>query len=418
MTGSTIYPNQRAASARVVNAFEHNSELAMMMVVGLAQGGKTGAMLACSQDFMNHSTLGVPPENIYFITGFSSVEWEEQTKARLPPSLQNNVYHRNKLPRGFKNSIQDKTNVLILIDEVQIAAGKTHTLAKVFETLGFLDMEYLVKKKIKVVQFSATPNGTLYDGMDTLTHHYAITKLEASEGYHGVQHFMDHGRIFQYKPLCGSEYEKDTLIELKKEIETRYQTPRYHVIRTPTGLSQYEVVINMFGTRNSQGKRSDFIFSEEEFKYVFYDMENLSKSYIIPQTGEIVSEIDYMLHSPPKKHTFIFLKEKARCSKTFPKKHIGVWYERYTKTPMDDIIVQGLLGRAGGYDDPGDSIIYTCVKSAEDYLELWNSNFDRSCCWVSRTTSMKEDEVASKGTWVALVKDTNSPLIPTCLNAQ
>lgn len=149
MTGSTIYPNQRAASARVVNAFEQNSELAMMMVVGLAQGGKTGAMLACSQDFMNHSTLGVPPENIYFITGFSSVEWEEQTKARLPPSLQNNVYHRNKLPRGFKNSIQDKTNVLILIDEVQIAAGKTHTLAKVFETLGFLDMEYLVKKKNK-----------------------------------------------------------------------------------------------------------------------------------------------------------------------------------------------------------------------------------------------------------------------------
>ena len=399
---STVFPNQQAASTNVIKAFEENPQLAMMMVIGLAQGGKTGAMLATSMDFMKHTKMGIPPENIYLITGFSSVDWEIQTRARLPQELRPNVYHRNKLSQGFKNSISGKTNVLILIDEVQIAAGKTHTLAKVFESLGYLDAQFLVKNKIKVVQFSATPNGTLYDGIDTLNEHYAITKLEASEGYHGVRHFYDNGRLLPFKPLSGGSYNTESMEELKHIIEEKYSAPRYHVIRTPTGLGQYEVIVNMFGGRGEDGKRKDGIFEEEKYDVIMYDMENNSKTHKIG--GEIVSEIDYILKTKPVKHTFILLKEKARCSKTFPKTHIGVWYERYTENPMDDVIVQGLLGRAGGYDDPGDSIIFTSIQSAEDYLALWDSDFDKSCDWTSKTTKLEFDEVVSKGTWVSLVK--------------
>lgn len=399
---STVFPNQQAASDKVIEAFEKNPKLAMMMVIGLAQGGKTGAMLATSIDFMKHTTMGIPAENIYIITGFSSVDWEVQTKARLPQQLRPNVYHRNKLDRGFKDSIQGKSNVLILIDEVQIAAGRTHTLSKVFESLGFLDVEYLLKKKIKVVQFSATPNGTLYDGIDTLNEHYAITKLEASKGYHGVRHFYDNDRLKQFKPLSGSQYDPESMEELKSIIEANYPTPRYHIIRTPTGLGQYEVIVNMFGVRDANGKRIDGIFDEDSYDSIMYDMENYSNTYKI--NGETIAEIDYVLKKAPKKHTFVFLKEKARCSKTFPKTHIGIWYERYTENPMDDVIIQGLLGRAGGYDDPGDSIIFTSIQSAEDYLTLWDSNFDKTCDWTSRTTKKTEEEVVSKGTWVSLVR--------------
>jgi hypothetical protein len=319
---STIYPNQQATSNRIIQAFEENPKLAMMMVVGLAQGGKTGAMLANSLDFMRHPTLGIPAENIYLITGFSSVDWETQTRARLPAELQPNVYHRNKLGRGFQESVNGKSNVLILIDEVQIAAGKTHTIAKVFQSLGFLDVENLLKNKIRVVQFSATPNGTLYDGMDTLTEHYDITKLEASEGYHGVQYFSDEGRLREYKPLSGNQFEKESVEELKKTIEDTYSSPRYHIIRTPTGLAQFEVIVNLFGERGKDGERKSGVFDEKDYGYVLYDMQNLSKTYKIG--GESVSEIDYLLRQKPEKHMFVLLKEKARCSKTFPKEHIGV----------------------------------------------------------------------------------------------
>ena len=158
----------------------------------------------------------------------------------------------------------------------------------------------------------------------------------------------------------------------------------------------------MFGGRGEDGKRKDGIFEEEKYDIIMYDMENNSKTHKIG--GETVSEIDYILKIKPTKHTFILLKEKARCSKTFPKTHNGVWYERYTENPMDAVIVQGLLGRAGGYDDTGDSIIFTSIQSAEDYLALWDSDFDKSCDWTSRTTKLELDEVVSKGTWVSLVK--------------
>ena len=264
---------------------------------------------------MKHTTMGIPAENIYIITGFSSVDWEVQTKARLPQQLRPNVYHRNKLDRGFKDSIQGKSNVLILIDEVQIAAGRTHTLSKVFESLGFLDVEYLLKKKIKVVQFSATPNGTLYDGIDTLNEHYAITKLEASKGYHGVRHFYDNDRLKQFKPLSGSQYDPESMEELKSIIEANYPTPRYHIIRTPTGLGQYEVIVNMFGVRDANGKRIDGIFDEDSYDSIMYDMENYSNTYKI--NGETIAEIDYVLKKAPKKHTFVFLKEKHGALRLF-----------------------------------------------------------------------------------------------------
>ena len=57
--------------------------------------------------------------NIYVITGLSSNEWKKQTKERLPQILENNIFHRNQL-KEFMESIKDKKNILVLMDEVQI----------------------------------------------------------------------------------------------------------------------------------------------------------------------------------------------------------------------------------------------------------------------------------------------------------
>lgn len=402
---STIFPNQQDAADKVIKAFEENEELAVMMVIGVTQGGKTGAMLATSNNFTSHPTMQVPEENIFFITGFSSVDWEIQTKERLPEALKSNVFHRNKLITQFKSKIQNKKNVLLLIDEVQIASGATNTLAVVFKMLGYFDVNYLVENNIRIVMFSATPNGTIYDGID-LEKHFAITKLNPSNGYHGAEYYKSKDRLRKCRPLTGDNFDEEAVHELKATIEENYPTPKYHIIRTPTGLGQFEVIINFFGKLDETNKRADGIFDSNEYDYQLYDMENLSKSYKNKHTGEFEAEIDLLLQKTPSKHTFIFLKEKARCSKTFPKKNIGIWYERATAKTMDDVIIQGLLGRACGYDDPGNSIIYTNLQSVDDYLDLWNSDFDTHCHWASSTTKkpVSHDEVQSRGTWVSLIK--------------
>ena len=78
----------------------------------------------------------------------------------------------------------------------------------------------------------------------------------------------------------------------------------------------------------------------------------------------------------PEKHTFLFIKEKARCAVTFVRKDlIGILYERLPKSPKSDVIVQGLAGRACGYDVDDGIIVFTDVDSIKCYVKMLNSGF-------------------------------------------
>jgi len=145
---------------------------------------------------------------------------------------------------------------------------------------------------------------------------------------------------------------------------------------------------------------------------MYYDMET---SYSDKKGSDINSEL---LEKQPEKHTFIFLKEKARCSKTFTKTNIGVWYERFAKKFSDDVVTQGLLGRATGYDDNGDSIIYTNIESVKQYLELWNKGFDRSVEWISNTTKVVHNETESLKTFNGVVYNGEKPIIPPTISTE
>ena len=73
------------------------------------------------------------------------------------------------------------------------------------------------------------------------------------------------------------------------------------------------------------------------------------------------------------------------CAKSLVKKHLGVCYERHTDYIDDNVIIQGLLGRCTGYDDNGRTIIFTNIEPILKYEALWNSEFDSSVSWNSRT---------------------------------
>ena len=63
-------------------------------------------------------------EYIYIITGYSSTEWKNQTKERMPDCIQNRVLHRNDLLKSMVDEIALKKNVIIILDENNIAAYK------------------------------------------------------------------------------------------------------------------------------------------------------------------------------------------------------------------------------------------------------------------------------------------------------
>lgn len=377
---SVVHQNQRKAANDIISEFTEDRTTLLVAALGKTQSGKTGVMYSLIQESTNVCVDGfVPVKNVFVITGLSSNEWKEQTKARLPQILRDNVFHRNELNKEFKKKISRKKNVLIIIDEIQIACKLKQSLHATFKEL--LTTEYLIENDIKIVEFSATPNGTFSD----LSHwegHAKTVKVHPGVGYIGHTELFTQGRMFQ----CLDLTIKENVEELYEKIKVTYHTPKYHIIRTKVGCGQDEC----FGVFKS-------VFGEG-FDYLYHDSGNLES------IDQFLDEGNERFEGAPKKHTFIFLKEMARCAKTFKKKFIGVWYERAIKGEFnDDVAIQGLAGRATGYDDNGESIVYTNLESIKRFHSLWEKDFSPEVPWKSNSTqySKKKKTTISKKTFNA-----------------
>ena len=87
--------------------------------------------------------------------------------------------------------------------------------------------------------------------------------------------------------------------------------------------------------------------------------------------------------------------------KNIVKTYLGVCYERCIQYPQNDVIIQGLVGRCTGYDDNGETIIFTDVDSVKRYIDMWNASFeDTSLAWRSSSTFRIDDEMQSNKTYL------------------
>jgi len=380
---SIIFENQEIIAYNVVSNFK-NRKIINIMVLSKTQSGKTGSMCATIKQFLEDTSNLIPIENVYIITGLSSCEWKEQTKERMPESIQNRVFHRSELPDTFVDEIKNKKNILIIMDEIQVAAKKGQTIYKSFDRAGLLNKQMLYENDVKILEYTATPDGTIYDLMKW---NDASAKIlaEMTEEYVSCHDLYENGRIKQYKELCG--YNKDTgetsasILENIREIKTdvdNFDIPRYHIIRTKNGTDQDLTVQNF----------KHIFSSPDTYDFITYDRESE------------IEDINQTLSVQPAKHTFIFIKEMLRCAKTLKKRYIGILYDRYSKIPDDTAIIQGLVGRDTGYDNNGISICYTNIDSIIRYEKLWKSNFDdKSIMWNSKTTKYVNGILSGKNTF-------------------
>ena len=118
-----IFENQEIIASEVVLKFKIR-KIINIMVISKTQSGKTGSMCATIKQYLEDTSNLIPIENIYIITGLSSCEWKEQTKERMPKSIQDRVFHRCELPQTFVDEIKDKQNILIIMDEIQVEQRK------------------------------------------------------------------------------------------------------------------------------------------------------------------------------------------------------------------------------------------------------------------------------------------------------
>jgi hypothetical protein len=345
-----LFDNQVIFGKSIFNAFLDRS-LHTVLAVALTQSGKTGSMLSVIYHFISSPSLAIPLRNVFIITGHSSTEWLEQTKERFPTSMHSNIYHRNGLAH-FSKKIRYMTNILILIDETQIASYANQTIQSALRAAG-INEQTLYFRDIKFVLVSATPNSCVKrfipkrDGYD-------LVYMMPAPGYRSIFEFYDSGALRQCKDLCGFDPASNSVLPFVydniREIPLGL-VPKYHIIRTHHSF-KHDLTL-------------------ENFRHVFRS----KCSYLSMPDLTILS-------IPPSAHTFIFIKETLRCAKTIDKTYVGVLYERYSRKVSDSSIIQGLAGRATGYHSRP-LIIFTNLPSIERYRLLWDNQFNPDLSWTN-----------------------------------
>ena len=391
---SKIYDNQRISAAKINAELMHPTTL-FVLLVALTQSGKTGTMSALIKQYLLDPNNFTPVNHIIVLTGLSDKDWRLQTENRTADGIR--VLHRNDLNDKFAEELSQMRNVLLIFDEIHIACKDTQTLSKLFAKAGLHNLDTLLERDIKCVEFCATPDGALYNLSNKFwKNHTKIIKGEPGLGYTSIFDLLDEGRVLESKDLRGfdddylttynkrwypnhsAENTKKETLQHIQEIKTKinsFDSYRYHLFRIHGGDTQVNVNLS-------------YIFGTDDYNYLEYN-----------QRGDI-TDLNEVLSTPPEKHTFILIKEKLRCAVTLVKRHLGILYERYSLNPSDSVNNQGFPGRNTGYDVNKDSIVYTNVSSILRYRELWNSDFlDTSIPWVSSSTYRKNRKTCGKETF-------------------
>jgi len=337
---SKLFDNQKQFGDSIFNNYVENLSLVHTLAVAPTQSGKTGSMLSLIHKAVSHKIHGVPLENIFIFTAHSSKEWLLQTRERFPTLFHSNILHRNNLKQIIQK-LKNKTNVLLILDEVQIGMKFYQTLFKLFRALNYYNFDTIFKHNIKIVSFTATPNSIGQD-LSLWNNSGIVVNMPVPDAYLSHQKLLESNRVLQFKDLtCFDENTNtvnseayDNISEILPFIRNM-PSPKYHIIRTPRA-KLHDVTIQNF---NHVLLQSDFPFQ------------------LISETT--IADFDSFIASPPNVHTFIFIKDKLRCAKTLHKLHLGILYERFVKRPIYDTIIQGLAGRLTGYHSNENSVVFT-----------------------------------------------------------
>lgn len=397
------YENQTSVAININNLF-NNLSVVIQMVIGYTQSGKTGCMVELIDQMMKNKSNPISIQNIFIITGLSSIDWVKQTMERFPECIRHHVFHLGKLD-DFKAAVAGKQNVLIIVDEAHMASKKKQTMSRIFKELNW-KLDYMMENDIKLVQFSATPDGLIFalNGPKWPEEHYKITTMKPGCSYFGAKQMNERKQLKQIKDIYGRNKDGSWIsVEVRKKCleniseilrdQLSFQEPRYLLVRIRGGTPEQAYHENFLEAIKSLTADKQEMF---EKKFLHYNMRGN------------VTDISKQFHESPKKHTIVFIKEKMKCAQTLEyvvldektgktethkvKHNIGVVVERLTKN--DSFTIQGLLGRLCGYEQHN-CICYTNLESFEKYEELFDSNFDTEklelVSWNSNTTLGRGD---------------------------
>ena len=111
------------------------------------------------------------------------------------------------------------------MDEIHVACRKNQTILKAFQTAGLLDKKTLYENDMKILEFTATPDGTIYN---LIKWKESSNKIMGNIGdsYIGAYNFYVQGRLRQFQNLYSNKTNNPVIVNhlqgIKNEISVLY----------------------------------------------------------------------------------------------------------------------------------------------------------------------------------------------------
>jgi hypothetical protein len=373
-----VYPNQAEAANEIFEAFILQDKVAVTLIA-LPQAGKTGTFLEVAYRMctFNDDVKAIDPEQLLIITGMSDREWRWQTSDDMLTTFQKRVKHRGQFESvpTLLNTIHDS---LIIIDECHIAAEKEQSMSAMLRDAGLLNIDELRKRRVFLLEVSATPGHTLYDTQNWGANNHSIVILKESPIYVGFRDFIREKRLHDSFDLTKPE----DVLAMIEFIKTWFPEPRYHIIRLA-------------------GKKNATVASQLVRQFA-------------EQNGWIVNnhnatermwDLDHIMTRPPRYHSIILIKEFWRAGKRLCDKYVGIVHEPKTQIEDTNVTSQGLTGRLCGNDKrkgPGAPHCFCNTGLIHDYLAWIDAKGDYSAVlrYKSRGLTAKKGKIQAKESFV------------------
>lgn len=398
------YENTMKKSIELINGL-YVDDLVVELLIAPTQFGKTSTIFWTAYNLMTHIDMKyfVPYPYVFIMTGLNSNSWKDQTKSRVLPCMQENVWHNKDLcnvdnVERLKDAVLSDHNALIIIDEVHVGTKLNHVI---FNTLLEFHpdsstrpisqselFDFLHAKRVKFLLVSATPDAI----KETMENNWIDGKFntvtaypDSAPSYVWHKDFLQNGRVHQSYSILENTKEGVPFSKVLTKRISKYSRPLYHMIRFPIETKKSEINLSrnlLELSIKDMGLEVDIVmwdakntlrdyFKEKDF--MVFENDKLSPSQIMKMTNEDV------LKERPRRHTIFILKELFRVAQTLPIDNIGLLVDRDTKSPCDSTLSQSLIGRACGHNKHqylSQIHIYTHIKSVMKYIKLWENGFD------------------------------------------
>lgn len=369
------FQNQLAAVQKILQHYRGPYRYALLQAS--LQAGKTGTYHTLIRLMMEAGLI----DHAVILCGSHEIELRDQFKADIHEW--HGEMQRGKVRCVFRQDLKKKSSTLpsrrflLVVDESHMVSKADQTVAGYLQRHG-LDLSgttpHMIQNEIYILSVSATPYAEWSDIRHKKCNPKARVVLNDGEGYVGLRHYWQSGRVHATWSLRDDEGDE----RFRQLLLDYHGQPKYAFIRLHHSTADADAIRNAVEWMGIPSIDFTTQYEKRNRGCPAFAMTRAKQDAIWDKHDVLVP----CLEDAPSEFTIVFIDSRLRCGKRVCKTHVAFCWEgsRFTKT---DTAMQSLWGRMCGYDvdlenAPHIYIPEILLKRQDPKKKVWSCEVERA----------------------------------------